>query len=109
MDITLYQGYPDKVGRRFIWAGYSAGPSSYITGGVSVELPGYQNQIDSIDSSSSLSVSGTYFYRAIPSGPGPRATWKLQMFTAAAPQTEVSNATDLSAQTISISGKGGSY
>lgn len=106
---TLYQGYPDYVGKRFIWAGHVNGPSSYPTGGISLTLPGFQNQIDSIDSSGGLSVSGTYVYRAIPSGNGPRATWKLKMYTAAAPQTEVTNATDLSAEKFAISGKGGRY
>ena len=109
MDITLLKGYPDLVGRRFVWAGSTVGPASYTTGGNSIALPGFQDQIDSIDSSGGLSVSGTYTYRAIPSGAGPRATWKLKIYTAAAPQTEVSNATDLSAETFAISGKGGRY
>ena len=109
VTITLYQGYPDLVGRRFVWAGSFSGPSSYPTGGSAFTLPGFQNQIDSVDTSGILSVSGTYVYRAIPSGIGPRATWKLKMYTAAAPQTEVSDATDLSAERFVISGKGGRY
>ncbi len=106
---ALLQGYPDYVGKRFIWAGNLTGPSSYATGGVNLTLPGLQNYIDSVDTNGSLSVSGTYVYRAIPSGNGPRATWKLKMYTAAAPQTEVTNATDLSAEKFNIAGKGGRY
>ncbi len=109
VNISLYQGYPDLVGRRYVWAGSFVGPTAYVTGGVDVAIPIAQNYIDSIDSSGGLSVSGTYVYRALPSGPGPRATWKLKMYTAATPGTEVTNAVDLSAEKFSISGKGGKY
>ncbi len=109
MNLTLLQGYPDYVGKRYIWAGYGTGPSSYATGGDSVSLPGFQNYIDSIDSSGILTVSGTYVVRAIPSLGGPRATWKLKWYTSATPQTEVTAAVNLSAEVLMISGKGGRY
>lgn len=109
MTPKLLDGYPDRVGKRFIWAGFGTGPSSYVTGGDPLTLPGFQNYIDSVDSSGILSVSGTYIIRAIPSIGGARATWKLKWYTAAAPQTEVSSTTNLSAETFMISGKGGTY
>lgn len=110
MNITYFQGYPDRVGRRFNWAGYGNGPASYTTGGDPVALPGFQEQIDTVDTNGILTVSGTYTVRAIPSiGNGPRRTWKLKWYTAAAPQTEVSAATNLSAEVLVISGKGGTY
>jgi hypothetical protein len=108
-NLSLLHGYPDYVGKRFIFASNYTGPKSYATGGDPVTLPGFQNYIDSIENSAGLSVSGTYIFRAIPSAPGPRATWKLKWYTAAAPQTEVSAATDLSAETFIVSGTGGVY
>jgi hypothetical protein len=72
-------------------------------------LPGFQNFIDTIDTSGILTVSGTYTVRAIPSGTGPRMTWKLKWFATASPQTEVTAATDLSAEKLVLSGKGGVY
>jgi hypothetical protein len=109
MQVTLLNGYPDYVGKRFIWAGYGNGPSSYATGGDEIELPGFQSYIDTVDTSGILTVSGTYTVRAIPSAAGPRATWKLKWYTAAAPQTEVTAAVDLSAEILFVSGKGGRY
>jgi len=109
MQVTLLKGYPDRVGKRFVWAGFGTGPSSYATGGDSVDLGLFQNYIDSIDSSGILTVSGTYIVRAIPSLGGPRATWKLKWYAASSPQTEVTAATNLSAETVMISGKGGVY
>lgn len=107
MDITLYHGYPDLVGKRSMWAGYGS-PGVYATGGVSINILAYQYYIDSVDSSGILSVSGNYWGRAIPSGKGPRATWKFKLY-AVGSFTEVTNATDLSAETFVLSGKGGTY
>lgn len=106
-QITLYKGYPDRIGKRFSFAGTFVGPASYVTGGDPITLPGFQNYIDSISSNAGLSVSGTYIYRAIPSGSGARPTWKVKWYTAAAPQTEVSAATNLASETFNISGFGG--
>ena len=109
MALTLLSGYPDRVGKRFIWAGVYTGPKSYATGGDPLVIPPFQSQIDSIDSSGILSVSGTYIVRAIPSVGAARATWKVKWYTAAAPQTEVTAAVDLSAEKFLLSGKGGVY
>ncbi len=108
-QIVLYKGYPSEGGKRYDWCGTYTGPSSYTTGGDPVTLNQYQNYIDNIESSGSLSVSGTYFFRAIPSSVSPRATWKLKWFATATPQTEVSNAVDLSAEKFVVSGLGGVY
>lgn len=105
--LNLYHGYPDKIGRRFAFAGAYVGPTSYVTGGDPISLPTFNNYIDIIHGT--LSVSGTYVVRAIPVGAGPRNTWKFKWYTAAAPQTEVSAATNLSAETIVVDGLGGTY
>lgn len=107
MDITLYQGYPDRVGRRFIWAGYGS-PGTYATGGVSIVLPGFELYIDSVDSSGILSLSGNYWGQAIPSAKGPRATWKFIIYSAGG-FTQVPDKTNLAAETFVLSGKGGTY
>ena len=108
-QITLFKGYPDRIGKRFAFCGSYTGPASYTTGGDPITLNQYQNYIDNIENSGGLSVSGTYIVRAIPSIAGPRATWKMKWYTAAAPQTEVSAATNLSAETFIVSGLGGVY
>jgi hypothetical protein len=107
--ISLFKGYPDYIGKRLAFCGSYTGPKSYATGGDPIQLPGFQNYIDNIENSGCLSVSGTYIIRAIPSAAGPRATWKVKWYTAAAPQTEVSAATDLSAESFVLSGLGGVY
>ena len=108
-QIILFHGYPDRIGKRFAFAGSYTGPSSYATGGDPVTLNQFNNYIDSIESSGVLSVSGTYTVRAIPSAAAPRATWKLKWYAAATPQTEVTAAVDLSAESFIISGLGGVY
>lgn len=109
MQLTLLHGYPDLVGKRAIWCGYGSGPASYL-GGVSAGdtitgLP-FQFYIDSIFPA--VSVSGTYLVVAQRSVEGARATFKLRWFTMVG-MTEVTNATDLSAQKVNLSGFGGSY
>lgn len=108
-QIILFKRYPDRVGKGFTFCGTYTGPSSYVTGGDPVTLNQFNNYIDSIESSGVLSVSGTYVIRAIPSQAAPRATWKLVWYTAAAPQTEVSVAVNLSAELFIVSGLGGVY
>lgn len=107
MDIVLNQGYPDFVGQRGVWCGYALGPASYTTGGETLNAPGFKYYIDSVDGSA-LSVTGTYLARAIPSGVGPRATWKIMIFVVAT-GAQVNASTDLSAEKFVLSGKGGLY
>jgi hypothetical protein len=109
MTLTLLPGYPDRIGKRFAWVGYAAGSASYATGGDSIVIPGFQNYIDIIDSSGGLTVSGTYYVRAIPSAGGKRPTWKLKWYAAVTPFAEVTNGTVLSAEIIQLSGFGGTY
>jgi len=109
MTLTLLPGYPDRIGKRFAWVGSAKGPALYETGGVKVTLPGFQNYIDCICSNGILSVSGTYCVRAIPSAAGKRPTWLLKWYSATTPFAEVTNATVLSAESVQLSGFGGTY
>jgi hypothetical protein len=73
MQITLLHGYPDYVGKRFIFAGYGSGPASYLASGDPVALSRYGNYIDLLYSG--ISVSGIYSLRPLPSFAGARASW----------------------------------
>ena len=107
MNLNLYPGYPDRIGKRFAFAGWGIGPTSYNTTTKDpIALPGFQNYIDVLHGA--ITVSGTYQLRAIPSGKGPRATWKLVWVTAST-QTEVTAATNLSGETVILGGLGGVY
>ena len=108
MIIRLYKGYPDRVGRRLVFAGSGIGPASYsqATGDV-IQPFAFQNYIDSIDSGIQ-SVSGTFVAYARPSAAGPRQTWSLHYFVVST-GAEVANAVNLSAETFVVSGFGGTY
>jgi hypothetical protein len=75
MQLTFLQGYPDYVGKRFIFAGYGNGPASYVASGDSILLPRYDNYIDVIFSA--LTVGGAYEVKAMPSVYGNRAPFVL--------------------------------
>lgn len=75
MQLTFLHGYPDYVGKRFIWAGYGNGPASYVPTGDQLFFPRYDNYIDTV--SGSTSISGNYTVRAQPSSYGARASWFL--------------------------------
>jgi hypothetical protein len=77
MNLTLLKGYPDFIGKRQAWAGYGNGPSSYVAGGDPIVLPQYGGYIDAVFGPV-YSVSGNYLVTPIPSGAGPRQTWKLK-------------------------------
>jgi hypothetical protein len=107
MNLVMYKGYPDKVGRRQIFAGSGVGPTSYSqTTGDPITVPQFQNYIDAVHMSQS--VSGTYYARVQPSGAGPRQTWKAKYYVVAT-NAEVANAVNLSAETFIVSGFGGTY
>jgi hypothetical protein len=107
MILTLLQGYPDRIGRRFAFVGYGTGPTSYSqTTSDPVTIQGFQNQIDVIHGGQS--VSGTYTVRAYLSAVGVRPTWKLKWITTST-GVEVSNGTNLSAETVQLGGFGGTY
>ncbi len=108
MVVTLFHGYPDRIGKRSAWVGTGNGPTSYTGGSAPTDtvtgLP-YQFYIDSV-CEISISVSGTYYAIAQPSVAGVRATWSLRYFTAST-GAEVSNATNLSTEKFVLSGFGG--
>jgi hypothetical protein len=106
VDVTLNQGYPDKVGRRYIFCGSSAGPTSYTTGGETLNIGQFNNYVDVVFPA--LSVSGTYILYGIPSAIGPRATWKAYIVTAST-GAQVSALTNLSAEKFVVAGYGGQY
>lgn len=120
MNVVLFHGYPDRVGKRSIWCGVGTGPKSFTSGSSPTDtitgLP-FQFYIDSI-SEISISVSGTYYAIAqpsvIPTPPAgqasvvnPRPTWFVRYYVAAtgAEQTNI----DLSAEKFIVSGTGGFY
>jgi hypothetical protein len=108
MNVTLFHGYPDRVGKRSIWVGSGNGPASYVGGSAPTDqiiINQFQFYIDAI-TEISVSVSGTYYAIAQPSVAGVRANWFLRYYTAST-GAEVSNATNLSAEKFIISGFGG--
>lgn len=104
MDVTLNQGYPDRVGRRYIFCGSAVGPSSYTAGGEVLNIGQFNNYIDSVFTS--LSLSGTYILYGIASAVGPRATWKAFIVTRS---TGAEASGDLSAEKFVVSGFAGVY
>jgi hypothetical protein len=114
MLITMLHGYPDYVGRRLIFTFNVKGPKPYVNSGtfatsgdpVQANVLGFQTYIDSIFSA--VSVSGTYIVRGVPTGVGARQAWNLHWYTESS-GTEVTNGTDLSAESVQISGFGGRY
>jgi hypothetical protein len=105
-QIALLKGYPDKIGRRFAFAGDLSGPASYVTGGDPVTIPNFQNYIDSLQGD--YSTDGTYYLKFVNSSSGPRATWKAKWIVSSS-NNEVSATTNLSAETVRVSGLGGTY
>lgn len=108
-QIVLFNGYPDKIGKRYVFCGKYVGPKSYVTGGDPVTVNQFLNYIDSIENNGVLSVSGTYIFRAVPAAAALRSGWSLKWYLAASPQTEISATTDLSGETFVVSGLGGVY
>ena len=75
MQLTFLQGYPDYVGKRFIFAGYGNGPASYVAAGDPITLPRYNNYIDVVFSA--LTVGGAFEVKALPQSYGERAPFTL--------------------------------
>ena len=93
--------YPEFVGRRALWVGSGPGPASYsqATGDVvTLAIPNYY--IDAIAGRAER-VSGNYYVRPRPSGAGARQTWSRHWYDAST-NAEVSDATDLSGETIQL-------
>jgi hypothetical protein len=104
VQITLNQGYPDRVGRRYIFNGSAVGPTLYTAGGETLSIGQFNNYIDNVFPARSL--SGTYIGYGIPSAIGPRATWKFYIVTAS---TGAQASGDLSAEKFVIGGFAGTY
>jgi hypothetical protein len=107
MQIQLFHGYPDLIGRRSCFAGSGIGPKAYVTGGDPVTTGQFGYYIDSLEGNG-YSVTGTYYTIPIPSAAAVRATWKLKWIVTAT-NVEVANGVDLSAEKIIVSGLGGVY
>lgn len=114
MQVTLQHGYPDLIGKRSVFCGSGPGPTSYVntgtakTSGDLVTVAAYEYYIDSIISGGAFSLSGNYYYIAMPSATTPRRTWNLRYFVSST-AAEVANGTNLSAETFLVSGLGGTY
>jgi len=106
-QIALDHGkYPALAGKRSIFSGPLKGPKSYATGGDPITTGTFGYYIDILHGA--VSVSGTYFTRAVPSSAGPRQTWKY-IWIVISSGLEVSSTTDLSAETVIASGFGGVF
>jgi len=106
-QINLAHGsWPSLAGKKSIFAGPLNGPKSYATGGDPVTTGTFGYYINALHAS--VSVSGLYTTRPIPSGAGERRTWKL-IWIVISSGLEVSSTTDLSAETVIASGFGGVF
>lgn len=76
MNLQYLHGYPDRIGRRFAYVAIGTGPASAPSAGDPVQLPSYNNYIDSCTVGESIS---TYFQaRAVPNAAGARASWSVK-------------------------------
>jgi hypothetical protein len=98
--------YPELVGRKLIWAMDWTGPKGYANpGGDVVTLPGFQYYLEAV--AGGMSLSGNYIARPQATTLGVRTTFVLRWYTAAG--VEVTNATDLSGETVRLWGLGSTY
>lgn len=97
MQLTLLLGYPDYIGKRMALCGYGIGPASYVSTGDPVYFARYNNYIDILFPSQS--VSGTYLVTPIPSSYGARATWSVLWTAVAGKVASLAIATAGSGQT----------
>lgn len=106
MQVNLIPGYPDRIGKRFAWAGFVTGPTSYnpVTGDL-LTLPGFQNYIDSC--SFGFDSNRLFMVIAIPNAAGKRPTWVLHWYNIFG--VEVLAGVNLSAVQVQLFGFGGTY
>lgn len=107
MIINFFNGYPDFIGDRQAFAGSGTGPASYVTGGDPVTLQNPRRFIDVLFGGN-LTLSGTYFVRAVPAAANERTTWKLKWYVTST-GSEVAAAVNLSAETIVLGGFCGQF
>lgn len=109
MQIKMFPDWPNLVGRKQAFVGSGVGPASYVSGGDTVVLTGYNTYIDSI-TGQSVTVSNNYVLQYQPSIAGPRATWKAKWLYAigntvgGTAGNEVTAATNLSGESVVVSG-----
>lgn len=115
MQLTLLNGYPDMVGRRRIFCGYGAGPTSYSqTTGDVLSTVGYEVYWDNIFPTA-IDPTGNFYAVPRPSAVGPRATWSLHWYYApgntvgGTANAEVTANTNLSTYSLQVAGFGGQY
>lgn len=109
MIVNLNNGYPDFIGNRQAFAGDAAGPASYNTTTLDpVSLSNPRLFIDIVLSSGTLSNSGNYYAIFEKSGTGERQTWTATWYTAGG-FVEVTNGTNLSAESLPVGGFCGQY
>lgn len=111
MQLTFLKGYPDYVGKRFVFVGFGNGPASYVQitntgGGDPIVLPRYDNYIDFIGGAES--VSRTYLLRMVPVAVGNRPTFRIQ-WVVISTGVEVAAGVNLSAEQAQLAGFGGVY
>lgn len=107
MNLNVQQGYPDYIGRRLAFCGNGTGPTSYLRSTGDVLQPfAFQTYYDAVFIGQS--VSGTYFGVARPSSAGPRQTWSIHWYVTAT-NAEVTDTTNLSAETLVVAGFAGRY
>ena len=101
--------YPDKIGKRFAFVCKATGPKSYDSTNKDIlTLPGYQHTHRTRSSESYHHGQRNIYLTVKPSVADKRAVWKAT-WTVTSGGSEVTNATDLSAETFLISGLGGQY
>lgn len=110
MLLTMYKDWPNLLGRKQAFVATASGnPTSYVTGGDPVIVPGYSFYIDYMIGGA-MTVSGNYVVSFYPSATGPRATWKARWAYAPGNSVsgtagaEVSSATNLSAEVLDVAG-----
>lgn len=108
MQLTMFPGYPDLVGRRQIFVAYGVGPAVYNQTTGDVISLAYERYIDCIDEVPQ-DPTGTYYAVARPSFAGPRATWALHYYPTNSATEVANNSTALAAINFVVSGKIGEY
>ncbi len=97
MSVKLLDGYPQSEGAKIGSVAKVTGPSSYATGGFTVEPVNFALSRFEFGACTS-SVSGTYFAEFIPASADVPATSALIRVRVAATGLEVAALTDLSAE-----------
>ena len=104
MAWTSLNGYPANLGGKVARVAYIKGPTSYVNGTGQTIIDSSFRSLDYV--CASMTVSGTYNVQAQPKTAGAGQTWYLRWFVTAT-GAEVTNATNLSAETVQFMVVGG--